>query len=62
MSKYVLQRIFVRLLREPLMGLQEMENGMRRRPGVVTLRTAPDMAHRCLDLRTTNLLVTTRGG
>lgn len=43
-------------------GLQDLEEGTRLRPGVVTYKAPPDVEHQRLDLRTTNLLVTTRGG
>jgi hypothetical protein len=45
-----------------LAGLQDLDEGTRLRPGVVTYKTPPDMDERRLDLRTTNLLVTTHGG
>ncbi len=45
-----------------LAGLQDLEEGVRLGPGVVTLDTPPDVAHHRLDLRATNLIVTTRGG
>jgi hypothetical protein len=43
-------------------GLQDLEEGTRLRPGVVTYHRPPDVEHHRLDLRTTNLVVTTRGG
>jgi hypothetical protein len=43
-------------------GLQDLEEGQRLGGGVVTLKTSPDVDTRRLDLRATNLLLTTRGG
>ncbi|MGE3537789.1 MAG: hypothetical protein AB7N91_10180 [Candidatus Tectimicrobiota bacterium] len=45
-----------------IMGLQALEDGTRLGAGLVTLRTAPDLVARQLDLQTANLLVTTRSG
>jgi hypothetical protein len=43
-------------------GLQQMDNGASLGEGVVALRTPPDASRRTIDLRTANLLVTTRSG
>jgi hypothetical protein len=43
-------------------GLQEVEAGTALGEGVVALRTPPDAARRVIDLRRSNLLVTTRAG
>jgi hypothetical protein len=43
-------------------GLQQMDDGAALGEGVVALRTSPDASRRTIDLRTANLLVTTRSG
>ena len=43
-------------------GLQDIDSGERLRPGVVTYQTPADVHRQLLDLRRTNLLITTRGG
>ena len=43
-------------------GLQDVEAGTALGEGVVALRTPPDTSRRILDLRRSNLLVTTRAG
>jgi hypothetical protein len=43
-------------------GLQDIDSGERLRPGVVTYQTPADVHRQLLDLRRTNLIVTTRGG
>jgi hypothetical protein len=45
-----------------IMGLQDIQAGKVLRPGVVTLKAPPDFEHCRLDLRASNLIVTTRGG
>ena len=43
-------------------GLQDMHDGTILRPGIVTFKEPPDLDHCRLDLRPSNLMVTTRGG
>jgi hypothetical protein len=43
-------------------GLQDMDSGERLRPGVVEYQTLADVYRHRMDLRPTNLLITTRGG
>jgi hypothetical protein len=43
-------------------GLQDMDSGERLRPGVVAYQTPADVDRQLLDLRRSNLLITTRGG
>jgi hypothetical protein len=43
-------------------GLQDMDSRERLRPGVVAYQTPTDVHRHQLDLRRTNLLITTRGG
>jgi hypothetical protein len=45
-----------------VMGLQDLDAGDTLSPGVVALRTPPDVGRRIIDLRATNLVVTTRSG
>jgi len=43
-------------------GLQDMDSGARLRPGVVVYQTPADVDRQLLNLRRSNLLITTRGG
>lgn len=45
-----------------VMGLQDLDAGDPLSPGVVALRTPPDVERQTIDLRATNLVVTTRSG
>ncbi len=43
-------------------GLQDIDSGERLRPGVVAYQMPADVHRQLLDLRRTNLIITTRGG
>jgi hypothetical protein len=50
------------MLARVIAGLQDMDSGERLRPGVVAYQRPADVDRQLLDLRRTNLLITTRGG
>ena len=50
------------MLARVIAGLQDIDSGKRLRPGAVAYQTPADVHRHRLDLRRTNLIITTRGG